>query len=384
MPTPPQQPPPSRTSRVAASGALALVVALVASGCSLFTFGRNNVSQLGDGTTTASNTPVGIATSDEWVVGAQSRGDFSCAIRDDRTMWCWGFGTEGQLGNGTTTSSSTPVQAGSATNWARVATGDRSACAIRSDGTLWCWGNNTFGQNAQGTFGGGVSSPTQVGTDTDWARIGAGNIHYCAIKTDGTMWCWGGNGVGQLGIGTSSGQVAAPLQSGSDSDWAEIGAGTLHNCAIKTTGTLWCWGENGSGQVGDGSTTERQSPTQVGSATDWKAVSGGSFSSCGTRGSAQTAWCWGYNGAGAVGDGTTDARITPTQVLGGGGWGSISTGNDFSCGVKNRELFCWGSNFHGQLGDGSNTDRHSPTQVGAAADWVLVYAGFNMTTALRD
>lgn len=374
--------PATRRHHRLASTVLLAVVALLASGCSLWGFGRNVGGQLGNGTNLGTNSPIQAGVDTDWFLGTAARGDTSCAIRDDFSLWCSGDGGQGQLGNGTFDSSLVYVQVGTATDWRSVATGLGFTCGVRSGGTLWCWGTNALGQAGQGVMGGDYTVPTQVGSATDWQSVGAGVSHACALRSTGTLWCWGTNGFGKLGLGTSSGIVTSPVQSGGDSDWAYLGVGQDHTCAVKTSGSLWCWGLNNEGQVGDGSTTNRNTATQVGIANDWVTVSGGSWNTCGTR-SGGTAWCWGYNGEGAVGDGTGIDRLDPAQVVGVTGWTSISNGTGHTCGIAARKLYCWGANFHGQVGDGTNTDRLAPVQIGTATDWVFAYAGNLSTQAFK-
>jgi YD repeat-containing protein len=157
--------------------------------------------------------------------------------------------------------------------------------AVKTDGTLWAWGYNGFGELGDGTTTQRVT-PVQVGTDTRWASVAAGQWHTVAVKTDGTLWAWGNNSYGQLGDGTTT-QRHAPVQVGIDTNWASVAgsvaAGYGHTVATKTDGTLWAWGYNASGQLGNGTTTQRVTPMQVGTDTHWASVAAGFYHTIGLR-----------------------------------------------------------------------------------------------------
>ncbi|MEO6755523.1 MAG: choice-of-anchor tandem repeat GloVer-containing protein, partial [Chthoniobacteraceae bacterium] len=178
-------------------------------------------------------------------------GGFTLGIRTGGTLWGWGNNGNGQLGNGTTTSSTTPVQIGAVTNWKSVSSGASFALAVRLDGTLWAWGLNSSGQVGDGTIT-QRTSPVQIGAATNWAAVTAGNAHAIALKTDGTLWAWGSNVNGELGQGTSDALTThtSPVQVGIVTTWSGISAGNNHVLATRTDGTLWAWGLNSSGQVG--------------------------------------------------------------------------------------------------------------------------------------
>ncbi len=162
-------------------------------------------------------------------------------------------------------------------------TTDTHACGLRTDGSVWCWGKNASGQIGLGSTNSPIVAPAQVGTATDWVSVKAGAQFSCARKSTGTLWCWGLNSSGQLGRGNTT-SSSSPGQVGTDADWASVTAGINHTCATKTTGTLWCWGGNGSGQLGRGDTVSpATSPIQVGTATDWSSVTAGGSYTCATR-----------------------------------------------------------------------------------------------------
>jgi hypothetical protein len=313
--------------------------------------------------------------------------DHTCAVKTDGTLWCWGDNSGGQLGDGTTADSSVPVQvSGQATDWATVSAGYNHTCAVKTDGTLWCWGDNSGGQLGDGTTA-DSSVPVQVsGQATDWATVSAGGDHTCAIKTDHTLWCWATNTYGQLGDGTTA-DSSVPVQvSVQATDWATVSAGYNHTCAVKTDGTLWCWGDNSGGQLGDGTEIGRSVPVQVnGQANDWATVSAGFVYTCAAK-TDHTVWCWGENVYGQLGNDTTDDSSVPVQVFEQAtDWATVSTGQYHTCAVKTGgTLWCWGNNTYGQLGDGTATG--SPIQVevsGQATDWTGVSAGYGHTCAVK-
>jgi alpha-tubulin suppressor-like RCC1 family protein len=265
----------------------------------LWGWGNNNVSQLGDGTTTERTAPVQIGSDTNWATvacGTYSIGGHSIAIKTTGTLWAWGGNGSGQLGDGSTTTRTTPVQIGSDTNWATVACGERHTMAIKTTGTMWAWGRNTNGQLGDGTST-QQTAPVQIGSDTNWASVRCGELYSIAIKTTGTIWGWGLNNFGQNG--TTSNRTA-PFQIGSDTNWASVSCGSAYTMAIKTTGTLWGWGYNSYGQLGDGTATQQITPVQIGSDTNWAKVAAGVIHTMAIK-TTGTLYAWGHNGGGQFG-----------------------------------------------------------------------------------
>jgi alpha-tubulin suppressor-like RCC1 family protein len=194
-------------------------------------------------------------------------------------LWSFGRNYAGPLGLGDTTDRSSPVQIGALTTWLNIAAGYHTL-STKTDGTMWSWGRNGSGQLGLGNSGSGTnrSSPVQIGALTTWLSVSAGRYHSLAIKTDGTMWSWGDNsntGAGRLGLGDQE-RRSSPTQIGALTNWLKISAGRYHNLAIKTNSTLWSWGRNSYGEVGDGTTNSPVvSPIQVGSLTNWSSVAAG-------------------------------------------------------------------------------------------------------------
>ncbi|NBS70056.1 hypothetical protein EBT31_14260 [bacterium] len=197
--------------------------------------------------------------------------EHALAIKTDGTLWAWGSGDSGRLGLNDTADRSSPVQVGALTTWAQVAAGGGgSTFAIKTDGTLWSWGYNytgNLGLNDSGPYT-RRSSPVQIGALTTWKQISAGDDHALAIKTDGTLWTWGNNGSGRLGLGDTANR-SSPVQIGALTTWSQAGGALSHSVSLKTDGTLWSWGSNTSGRLGLNDTINRSSPVQIGALTSW-------------------------------------------------------------------------------------------------------------------
>ncbi|MGI6595500.1 MAG: RCC1 domain-containing protein [Candidatus Ratteibacteria bacterium] len=292
------------------------------------------------------------------------------ALKEDGTLWAWGYNLHGQLGLGNTDNTDTPTQVGAATDWLDISAGSLHTIALKEDGTLWAWGYNYYGQLGLNDSGSGTERtiPTQVGTATNWYAISAGSSHTIALKEDGTLWAWGFNHYGQLGLDDSGSGTdrATPTQVGTDTDWLAISAGDNHTIALKEDGTLWAWGHNSSGQLGLDDTTKRVTPTQVGTDTNWLAISGGSTHTIALKEDG-TLWAWGGNYYGQLGLGDSDTgtdRTIPTQVGTATNWYAISAGDDHTIALKEYgTLWAWGNNSNGQLGLGNTDNTDTPTLV---------------------
>jgi len=356
---------------------------------SLWTWGRNGEGQLGDNTIVHRSSPIQtIAGGTNWKQVCGSQGH-TAAIKTDGTLWLWGFNSNGQLGDNTIVHRSSPVQTVSGgTNWKQVAIGDYHTACIKTDGTLWNWGRNSEGQLGDNTIT-HKSSPIQtIAGGTNWKLVASGNYHTAAIKTDGTLWLWGRNFSGELGDNTIV-HRSSPIQTvAGGTNWKLVAGGT-HTAAIKTDGTLWLWGFNTSGKLGDNTIANKSSPVQtVSGGTNWKQVScgGNHTASIKTDG---TLWTWGRNNTGQLGDNTIVHRSSPIQTVAGGtNWKLVASGRYHTPCIKtDGTLWLWGHNSYsnsGQLGDNTIVHRSSPIQtVAGGTNWKLVAGGSFHTTAIH-
>jgi uncharacterized protein YjdB len=339
-------------------------MAIAADG-SLWGWGRNSEGQRGDGVSTGTKSaPIQVGTDKNWKdvsVGYYH----SIALKTDGSLWGWGSNSDGCVGDGTNTNRNTPVRIGTATDWAAISAASGFSIALKADGSIWAWGNNSIGQLGDGTKT-NRNAPVRVGADTDWEAIFAGHTHSLAIKTDGSLWAWGWNNEGQLGDNGLNANKDAPTMVGTATDWKAASGGYDHTLAVKTDGTLWRWGGNYYGQQGDGNGFHwsRRSPIQLGTDTDWKAVAAGWSASMALKADG-TLWVWGRNEDGELGDGANANRDAPAQV-GAAEWASITAGHYQSLAFKaNGTLWAWGRNTYGQLGDGTYLNRNIPVPVGA-------------------
>ena len=293
------------------------------------------------------------------------------ALKSDGTVWAWGDNEYGQLGDGTSgefAGKYTPVQVISLSGVIAVAAGWYHSLAVKSDGTVWAWGYNRYGRLGDGSTT-QRDTPVQVSGLSGVIAVAGGWAHSLALKSDGTVWAWGFNEYGQLGDGTS-GEFegkSTPVQVIGLSGVIAIAGGEEHSLALKSDGTVWAWGSNGDNQLGDGTHGELESkstPVQVISLSGVIAIAGGEDHSLALK-SDGTVWAWGYNGSGRLGDGTTDARLTPVQVSGLSGVIAVGAGNKHSLAVKSDgTVWAWGYNGSGQLGDGTTSlGSGTPVQV---------------------
>jgi len=325
-----------------------------------------------------------IAASGKWI-GFDQR-----AFRYDfptKTLYTWGCGNA--LGVGANTSRSSPgTTVGNIVTWSSVSAGQDAAAGIKTDGTLWTWGVGNYGMLGNGA-GYTTNSPgTTAGGGTNWCRISVGSAHMAGIKTDGTLWTWGYNGSGQLGTGNTTSRNSPGTVAGGGSTWCQVSAARAYTVAVKTDGTFWSWGANGYGQLGNATNTNRSSPgTLSGGGTIWcKAIA--SSMSCHTAGlkTDGTICTWGAGGYGRLGGGSTANINAPSAVSGGGTtWCDAAVGSNFTVALKSdNTLWTWGHNGYGTLGTGTTTNRSSPgTVAGGGSTWCSASSGLSHTAAVK-
>lgn len=278
----------------------------------LWSWGRNDHGQLGDGSTINRHDPMQVGSDRGWA-SISAGYSHSVAVREDGTLWAFGWNAEGQLGDGTQAERLVPTRIGSDSDWVSVEAGKNHTLALKKDGSLWAWGNNAGGQLGDGTKSPRIV-PQRVGSWGDWRSVTSMEFHTLGVRTDGTLWSWGSNGFGVLGQGTTTPNYLVPTQVATDNDWVSVSTGYNHTLALKRDGSLWAWGYNSDGALGDGTMTfARPSPTRIGTDTDWIHVAAGNWFSLGVRQDGSL-WGWGFNAFGEVGDGTKTSRRVPTRI----------------------------------------------------------------------
>jgi len=361
------------------------------SGGNLWMWGNNASGYLGDGTTVNKSSPVTTAGSGvNWRQITNNTATYG--IKQDGTLWAWGSGGNGALGDGTTVNKSSPVTiSGGGTNWIGISANSAGGAAIKSDGTLWTWGFNGGGNLADGTTANKSSPVTTIGGQGTWASLmtgASGSQTVAAIKLDGSLWIWSAGSTNSgilVGDGTGVAKSSPVTTAGGGNNWKSVTCGYGAAAAVKTDGTLWTWGLNTSGQLGTGVTTSTNSPvTTAGGGVNWKMVAQASsgFGAVKTDG---TLWTWGLNTTGGLGDGTTVNKSSPVTVAGGGttwkvacGYGAIKT---------DGTLWTWGSNgggSGGRVGDGTTANKSSPVQVAGAGTVWKIGTSYNVGSAITD
>jgi alpha-tubulin suppressor-like RCC1 family protein len=344
----------------------------------LWLWGANDSGQLGTNDRVYKSSPTQIGTETTWnnVSGGNlyTTSTHAMATKTDGTLWTWGRNSQGQLGVGNLVYRSSPTQVGLLTNWSKVSGGAIHSIAIKTDGTLWSWGCNNDGRLGDGVDGGGAykSSPVQVGGVTTWSTVSTSEKFSAALRTDGTLWMWGGNGSGQLGKNNTTTSVNPTQISGT---WTAAIVGSNHTVAVSSNGTLWAWGNNGFGQLGNNNTTNLSNVNQVGSGTTWSKIGASQYATFAIK-TDGTLWSWGRNYQGQLGLNDSVYRSSPTQVGSGTTWSQVFGGINHVLAIKtDGTLWAWGNNGQGQLGRNApgGNDVSSPVQVGTGTNWSKVF-----------
>ncbi|MEP6758352.1 MAG: hypothetical protein ABJB55_04080 [Actinomycetota bacterium] len=372
---------PSAGATAAASVSTGAVHAcVVTSGGGVKCWGYNATGMLGDGTRSDHKKPVAVVGLGSGVADVQAAWDHTCALTNGGGVMCWGHNGDGELGDGTRIQRNSPVDVSTLTSGvSQIALGFDSGCALTTGGGAQCWGYNGAGQLGDGTRSTRKNPVGVFGLSTGVAAIAAGWDHTCALTTGGGVKCWGNNAHGELGDGTHTDRLKPVDVVGLSSGVAAVSAGFDHTCALLNTGSVKCWGNNNTGELGDGTAQSRKKPVSVAGLSNAASISAGANHTCVVT-TAGGAKCWGSNGSGEIGDGTTTNRFNPTNVYRStGGVASISAGGWKGAGLTclmttAGAVKCFGANHGvhglqpidsrgGQIGDGTTTDRHIPITV---------------------
>jgi alpha-tubulin suppressor-like RCC1 family protein len=369
----------------------------------LWTWGRGDYGQLGNNLGILVSTPVTtLSGGSNWKqIFLGSITNNSAAIKTDGTLWVWGGAREyfrsfvtPQLGinlnDGIDRSTPVTTFAGG-TNWKQVACGSQHMMAIKTDGTLWGWGYNPVG--TLGTFDtpDKLTPVTTFAGGTNWKQVACGRYHSAAIKTDGTLWTWGFNNNGQLGNNTTNQRNTPVTTFSGGTNWKQVSCGREHTAAIKTDGTLWTWGWHGvDGQLGDNTTgVNRLTPvTTFAGGTNWKQVACGGYRHTAAIKTDGTLWTWGTNASGELGDNTRTSKRTPvTTFAGGTNWKQVSGGTNNTAAIKtDGTLWIWGNNYRGQLGTNAyrfNDPLTPVTTFAGGTNWKQISSGGYHISAIR-
>jgi alpha-tubulin suppressor-like RCC1 family protein len=352
----------------------------------LFTWGTGGNGQLGNFAVTDRSTPITTFSGGSNWKQVSSGGYFASAIKTDGTLWTWGFGSFGRLGNFATTNRSTPSTTfAGGTNWKQVSSGYRHTAAVKTDGTLWTWGYGYYGALGNNNVTDRSTPVTTFVGETNWKEVSVGEHHTAAIKTDGTLWIWGTGINGQLGNLDTTKRSTPITTFAGGTDWKQVSAGERHTAAIKTDGTLWIWGGNNVGQLGNFDANDTNTPiTTFTGGTNWKQVDCGfrHISAIKTDG---TLWGWGDGSSGRLGINDITNRSTPvTTFVGGTNWKQVSCGYPNTAAVKSDgTLWIWGRNSYGNLGTNNTITQSIPvTTFAGGTNWKQVSTGYGFTSAV--
>ena len=317
------------------------------------------------------------------IYGSIGGGQHALATQSDGSLWSWGVNTYGQLGVGSVTSQSTPIQIGISA-WRSIAAGQVSSHAVRSDGSMWCWGYNAYGQLGVGNTT-NLSTPVQVGSQLNWQSVSASTA-VIAVKNDGTMWGWGYNSQYQLGLGDTVNR-SSPVQIGSGNLWKSVYVGQYSVVAIAQNGTLWGWGNNAQGELGLGYAGSVSTPVMI-SSSSWKSVAVANLHILYLNSDGRL-WSCGVNASGELGNGTITQSSNLVQVGNLSNWQSVAviskdSYGGASFGIKtDGTVWGWGSNVYYQLTTswGTGYSSSTPIQIGSGNNWRSISAGYHCTIA---
>jgi alpha-tubulin suppressor-like RCC1 family protein len=330
-------------------------------------WGSNDNGQLGDGSRTDRNQPAAVKGLAARIAAVAAGYGHTCALTADGGVQCWGRNKNGELGDGTNQRSSQPVNvSGLDRGVVAIAAGDDHTCAVTSQGAVKCWGYNGAGQLGDGTTE-NRDIPVDVQQLTGGVMgVAAGEVHSCVWTVRDEVMCWGANGTGQLGDAPDVPSRTVPHNvSGLSDGIAAINAKGSHTCILSKTGGIQCWGQNRYGQLGDGTAQNKFSPVSVNGLEGPASVVGAGWNqTCGVM-TGGVLKCWGWNFYGQLGDGSVVSRPQPVAVNGiTGKVTAVSGGGGHTCAIaEDGGVYCWGFNKSGQLGDRTNLDSRTPVKV---------------------
>ena len=316
----------------------------------------------------------------------------TCALTAEGKAYCWGMNLYGQLGNNSTTNSSTPVavQMPAGVSFQSIAAGYYHTCALTTEGKAYCWGVNGYGQlGNNSTADSHIPVAVQMPAGVSFQSIAAGYYHTCALTTTGKAYCWGLNNQGRLGNNsTTISRIPVAVQMPAGVSFQSITAGTAYTCALATTGHAYCWGVNGYGQLGNNSTTISRIPVavQMPAGVSFQSIAADYYHTCALTTTGQ-AYCWGMNSYGQLGNNSTTNSSTPVavQMPAGVSFQSIAAGVFHTCAITTTgKAYCWGANPHGQLGNNSTTNSLTPVavQMPAGVSFQSIAADYYHTCAI--
>jgi alpha-tubulin suppressor-like RCC1 family protein len=347
-------------------------------------WGENSYGQLGVGDTNDRSVPT-LVTAPPQFTQVSAGADHTMAIAGDGSVWAWGSNGNGELGDGTANVSNLPIDVQGPGNTVAVAAGDFHVLALSGNGDVWAWGPNGNGQLGDGSRR-DSALPQRIAALPAISGIAAGNSFSLALEQNGNVWSWGSNGYGQLGIGLIGGAQLTPMVLTTISAVSQLSAQNTHVLAVRQDGSVWAWGSNRFGELGDGTTTDRSTPTKVaGQFNQVISVAAGGFHSLALDRSGNV-WAWGANYFGQLGDGTSTDRYAPVRVLGLSDVAAIAAGNNFSYAItRDGRLRAWGRNVEGQLGTGS-TDWYTSyaRPIEGLAGFQGIAGGIGFAIALRS
>jgi alpha-tubulin suppressor-like RCC1 family protein len=327
----------------------------------------------------AFESPVQVATDiNTWTRLSFSTGaEHFGAVNNNGTLHMWGRNQHGQIGNGSVDNISSPIQIGTDTNWDKISTSLNKTAASKTDGTLWAWGfNYPYGELGNNEIY-HKSSPVMIMSSGNiWTSVSLGYDFGLAVRIDGKLYGWGRNSYGQLGINNTVGKSSV-VQIGTSTDWSKVATGSFHALGLKNDGTVWVWGKNTESQLGINQYGNRSSPVQLGSATDWVKISAGGNTSFGIR-MGGNLYGWGDGSWGTISYGANHIRSQPEHIMSGQPWFEVASNGSSTAAISSGQIYTWGDNqTFGQLGQNTIYGSSSPAPIyNGDTNFVELSAGY--------